>query len=148
MLQSSRPKKLLGSPRANNFPLGLKNPVWYKTSFFVVFGFVSIFLLFFFFFFRHTYSSVRTTTKQSHTRLTLRQQWNNPERKSTLGLKNKLRVSWAQSQPDVFPLLLSACHSLWAGALASPRATAAARSCLLIWTVGRDAVGGQRKSST
>lgn len=56
-------------------------------------------------FFRYTYNSVRPTTKQSHTRLALRQHWNNPERKLTLGLKNKLKVSW--TQPNIFPLLLS-----------------------------------------
>lgn len=47
-------------------------------------------------------------------------------------------------------LIKSACHLLWAGALASPHASAAAaaRSRLAMWTVSRDAVGGQRKSST
>lgn len=78
-------------------------------------------------FFRHTYSSVRTTTKQSHRSLTLRQHQKSQERKSTLGLKNKLRVSWAQPQHLCCPTK-SICHFLWAGALAG-----AARSCLLMW---------------
>lgn len=82
---------------------------------------------------RHTYSSARNTTRQSHKRLTLKQHLNNPGRKSTPGWKRKLRVSWAW--PQHLPSAnKSAWRSLWAGALE--------------WAASRDAVGGQSKSST